>query len=106
MKPINLSEVDFIVESEREEKNPTIFKLRPASGMERVELGYMVLEKGKAEAIRSTIEGHLIGWENFGGSKFDDDMDVNISLLDKETIMELFNEITRISNLSEDEVKN
>lgn len=106
MKPLNLDPVDYILEKEREEENPTTFKLRPASGMERVDLGYLVKTDGEAAGIKATLKNHLVGWSNFGDVEFSEDMNSNIQLLGKDTIVELFNEVTRISSLDEEEVKN
>ena len=106
MKPVDLSVVDYICKSERESEDKTIFKIKPMTGMQMYYLGVMVVEKGRAEAMKFVLTRHLVGWVNFGDAPFTDDMDHNISLLNKDVILEISDELERLSGISEEEEKN
>lgn len=110
MRALDFSPFEFRLKTEEESVDATIFKLRPLSGMELLELSDIVDQGSKRATFFSALKYGLLGWSNMQGNdghvEFSKDMSQNVKVLDVDTITELFNAITARSKVTEEEAKN
>jgi len=109
-----ITDVEYIVEEDREDENPTRFKLKPLDGQQ-----YMgVMAEGNIDddgmmsfsesTMKKTLKYGLIGWDNFtdAESKAIKFSRLNFGRLPVGVLTELFSEIIRMSSLNEEDSKN
>ena len=94
----------YTPESEREEENPTRFKIQPLNGLQHMEVLNDLYKSGPFNALRYG----LVGWENFSDEngkeiKFSAK---NIERIPPLLLSELSTEIVNRSELGEDATKN
>lgn len=109
MHTVDLTPFSYTLKSEEGKANATVFELRPLSGLELLDI-MDAAEHGRRAVFYTGLKYGLLGWKNVKGKegdvKFSDDMEENIGRLNVPTITELYLEIKRRSELSEDEKKN
>lgn len=109
-----LTESTYIIEEDRDDEEPTTFKLKPMDGQQ-----YMgVMAEGNLDndgmmsfserTMKQTLRYGLVGWDNFNDAegkavKFSR---MNFGRLPVTVLTELFSEIINISSLSEEDSKN
>jgi len=109
-----ITEVEYIVEDDREDENPTRFKLKPMDGQQY--MGVMAdgnidqdgLMSFSERTMKNTLRYGLVNWDNLHDAegkaiKFSR---LNFGRLPVGVLTELFSEIIRLSSLSEDDSKN
>lgn len=114
MPPIALDKIidfDYVLESERDKPNKTIFRLRPLTSIEMMEVTEIKATIGQTAARLRALFYGLRGWQDFldGNGKpveFSGLLDQNLSRLTVENIVELAAEIIVTSKVQEKDRKN
>jgi len=109
-----ITEMDYIIEDDRESESPTVFKIRPLDGQQY--MGVMAEANMTSDGdmtfsestMKKTLRYGLTGWNNFPDADGKDVKfsRVNFGRIPVEGLTELFSEIIRVSSMSEDETKN
>lgn len=109
LKPLDPNAVvDFSLPGD--EENPTVFKLKPLSGAERMHCIAYATSSGRnieygVESMKVAVRYGLVGWENFGDAPFSKNMDDNIRLMDMVTFTEVASKILSLSVLNQADKK-
>lgn len=102
-------------ESEAKSENPTRFRIKPLTGIQRIEVNTDTKMTGRglvisAAGIRTALRYGLVGWENFNNADgpvvFSFDVDENLAVLPEGVILKLVDRILTASSVSEEAKKN
>jgi hypothetical protein len=96
--------LDYVMDGD--DDNPTVFKVRNLTGAEHMQCIYLAETGQSVEAVRLAVELGLKGWSNFGDVEFSKDQDDNLACLNYQQLVDIGQEIMRITRLEDEEKKN
>lgn len=110
MRAVIIRHFDYTLSDEVDTAEPTVFKLRQLTGMERIRMGALVNSNADEGVLSEfVVERGLVGWQNLQGEDgqvlFSKNMERNIALLTADVISELSEEISSKTLLGDDEKK-
>ncbi|OGI44521.1 MAG: hypothetical protein A2V92_03715 [Candidatus Muproteobacteria bacterium RBG_16_65_31] len=106
-----LAPFEFPLDSDAGTAKPTLFRVRPLSGIEYLHSGEIMSMRSRAESFEFVLQTALLGWSHFtapegGEIEFARTQSENLARLTVGQISELVNRIFAASALGEDERKN